>query len=268
MHKNKFHCNITIINGIYKSKIIIVIVTFILFLCFQSLYSYNYETNHNANYDSLFIGKYDSLTDYKLDYKAKWTYQPGIDIFFRKKLKWESAETADKISDFLIYGVSLPSIFITPTLSDRNYSKLLLVNLEVFAVNSIVTFLTKQITARERPGIAYGTYSVEQLKADSYMSFFSGHASYSFSTSSSGAYILSDAYPNHKTVIWITSLSLAAFTSYLRIAADKHYFTDVITGAIVGTAIGYLTPYIQRKTVFPEQNLKDRNIYFNFSFCF
>jgi len=32
------------------------------------------------------------------------------------------------------------------------------------------------------------------------------------------------------------------FTGYLRIAADKHYFSDVAIGAAVGTAIGFIIP--------------------------
>ena len=44
---------------------------------------------------------------------------------------------------------------------------------------------------------------------------------------------------NSKT-IWTTSLGLATLTGYFRIAADKHYFTDIIAGAMVGTLVGYL----------------------------
>ena len=37
----------------------------------------------------------------------------------------------------------------------------------------------------------------------------------------------------------IIAILLAAFPAYLRIAADKHYFTDVLTGAIIGSTIAY-----------------------------
>ena len=40
-----------------------------------------------------------------------------------------------------------------------------------------------------------------------------------------------------------SGLSMAAFTGYLRIAADKHYLSDVLTGAIVGSAVGFVVPY-------------------------
>ena len=32
---------------------------------------------------------------------------------------------------------------------------------------------------------------------------------------------------------------MALIPGYLRIAADKHYFSDVLTGALIGTGIAY-----------------------------
>ena len=39
-------------------------------------------------------------------------------------------------------------------------------------------------------------------------------------------------------------VSLATVTGLLRIASDKHYATDVVVGALVGSAIGYAVPTI------------------------
>ena len=33
-------------------------------------------------------------------------------------------------------------------------------------------------------------------------------------------------------------------TGYLRIASDRHYFTDVMAGAVVGTAVGVGVPFL------------------------
>jgi hypothetical protein len=46
-------------------------------------------------------------------------------------------------------------------------------------------------------------------------------------------------------------LSLAAATGYLRIAADSHYFSDVLVGAAVGTAVGLLVPHLLHKERVP-----------------
>jgi membrane-associated phospholipid phosphatase len=41
-------------------------------------------------------------------------------------------------------------------------------------------------------------------------------------------------------------LTLAATTATLRMIADKHYFTDVLVGAAVGSAAGFLVPHLHR----------------------
>src|SRR4029077_11064630 len=42
--------------------------------------------------------------------------------------------------------------------------------------------------------------------------------------------------------IWIGGVGLAGSTGYLRVAADRHFLTDVLVGAAVGTAVGTLMP--------------------------
>jgi len=44
-------------------------------------------------------------------------------------------------------------------------------------------------------------------------------------------------------LIWAVGLAAAAMVGYLRIAADQHYFTDVLVGAAAGSAIGFAVPY-------------------------
>ena len=43
---------------------------------------------------------------------------------------------------------------------------------------------------------------------------------------------------------WGVGGAVAAVTAYLRIAADKHWLTDVIVGAVVGAGIGFAVPYV------------------------
>ncbi|HWU88399.1 MAG TPA: phosphatase PAP2 family protein, partial [Kofleriaceae bacterium] len=43
-------------------------------------------------------------------------------------------------------------------------------------------------------------------------------------------------------VIWCAGLSIAATTAYLRMAADRHYFTDVIAGSAAGALGAVLIP--------------------------
>ena len=44
--------------------------------------------------------------------------------------------------------------------------------------------------------------------------------------------------------VWAAGLTLAALTGYLRLAADKHYVSDVLAGTAVGAAVGWAVPYL------------------------
>ncbi len=44
--------------------------------------------------------------------------------------------------------------------------------------------------------------------------------------------------------IWGAGLSLAVATAYLRIAADRHYASDVTVGAAIGSLTGFAVPYL------------------------
>ncbi|MBU1241038.1 phosphatase PAP2 family protein, partial [Myxococcota bacterium] len=46
---------------------------------------------------------------------------------------------------------------------------------------------------------------------------------------------------------YVINGTLAAAVAYLRIAGDKHYFSDVLTGAAIGTVMGVLVPLLHKK---------------------
>ena len=48
-------------------------------------------------------------------------------------------------------------------------------------------------------------------------------------------------------ILWGSSLTVAAMTSYARVKAGKHYPTDIIASAVVGFAIGYMIPTLHKK---------------------
>lgn len=79
-------------------------------------------------------------------------------------------------------------------------------------------------------------------------SFYSGHTTLAFATATFSAAILSDYYPQTR---WASRtgkglLLTAVGVGCLRYAAGAHYPTDVLVGAVVGSAIGYLVPRLHR----------------------
>jgi membrane-associated phospholipid phosphatase len=127
----------------------------------------------------------------------------------------------------------------------------------------VITFLlalhttSNVVMSRERPyGRTCGGPGEDDLPADSglcdspgrYYSWFSGHASQSFANAAlicmNHAYL--DLYGGGAADLapCLAGLAFAGATAVLRIVGDMHYTTDVITGAIMGTGVGVLLPYL------------------------
>ncbi|MFO1469716.1 MAG: phosphatase PAP2 family protein [Turneriella sp.] len=115
-------------------------------------------------------------------------------------------------------------------------------------VTGVITQVAKFSVARGRPFAYYGNdYSSPDGRL---FSFFSGHTSYSFALALSSAMLLSPA--NHilstAPAFMLPPCSLQRCRAICAFAADKHYLTDVLTGAIVGSAIAYGITRMQLNT--------------------
>ncbi len=174
-----------------------------------------------------------------------------LDITFRSKMLWEGEkqEQARIWSDRLIYGVSLSSLVWGPLLA-ADHELAALINMEVFAVNSLLTNLVKIGSGRERPYHYFHTRS-PQGPVD-FASFFSGHSSVAFSQAVTNGILLSEAYPDQEALIWTSLMTTAGITAYLRVAGDMHYFTDIVVGAGVGSLIAWSITQFEMKRF--EQN--------------
>jgi len=109
---------------------------------------------------------------------------------------------------------------------------------------------------------------------ESRRSFPSGHASWAFSSAVFFATVYSDYYPNSKwkNYIWGGALLTASSVAYFRVGAGAHFPTDVLAGAVVGSAVGYLIPYLHRKntdsdlTFLPRYQERQFQLSMNYSF--
>ena len=203
--------------------------------------------------------EYDLFGDYL--FKSKKANDPNtIDQYFRNKMVWEpkNLNKASLSSDFILYGLVLGSIPSVPFLIDKdNYVAIVLANIEVLAINGFITDIIKLSVGRQRPASFYNTRDEGK---DSFKSFFSGHTSSAFAIGTSTAMMLSKEYPEKKTLIWGSIYTLASATGYFRIAADKHYLTDVLVGAIVGSSVGYFTQnFISKSYLSIDVNSEDVN---------
>lgn len=117
------------------------------------------------------------------------------------------------------------------------------------AINSVVA----GAAGRERPyANGYCTRSPERESSDCqgnnrFRSFFSGHATAAFTmaalTCTHHAELPLYGGGPGEAIPCATSVALASGVSILRVAADQHYATDVLTGAAFGTLSGIAIPY-------------------------
>lgn len=166
-------------------------------------------------------------------------------------IEWgDRSDVAQKIT---VYSALL--VTTAPPLVRGRWSQALTVTVmfaEAYAIMGGVTYLTKVAAARKRPYL-YNTDLTpeERLRAedDPRSSFFSGHAASAFTAAVFLSKVFGDVHGRSvwPALVWASSLSLAAYTSLARVKAGVHFPTDVITGAAVGFAIGYLVPVLHRK---------------------
>jgi membrane-associated phospholipid phosphatase len=128
-----------------------------------------------------------------------------------------------------------------------------LIDLETLAITGTVQGVTNVLVSRERPyGRDCGSSELPDNSLDCdgstrYRSFFSGHSSFSFT---SAALICVHHFENELLGSPWDALScaggyaVAASTATFRVVGDVHYASDVITGALIGTVIGYGVPLL------------------------
>ncbi len=128
-----------------------------------------------------------------------------------------------------------------------------LIDLETLAVSGAVQGMTNVLVSRERPyGRDCGSAelpadAIDCANAGHYRSFFSGHSAFSFT---SAALICVHHFKNELIGAPWDALScaggyaVATTTATFRVVSDMHYATDVLTGALMGTLVGYGVPLL------------------------
>jgi membrane-associated phospholipid phosphatase len=116
---------------------------------------------------------------------------------------------------------------------------------ETLTANWALNSLAKVLFARPRP-YTHGPARDDAGKdpSDRYVSFYSGHSSISFASATAGSYLFAEGATDQasRVAFWGTEFALAAATANLRVIAGKHYYSDVLVGALVGSGLGIVIP--------------------------
>ena len=239
-----------------KSTVPVIILFNILLL--SPLFSQPKDADYFITYGGMAVVLSSQLfQDYLSPAQPGWTETNRFDLFFRDKLKWSdpNIHIAHKLSNVLLWGFLIPATFWAPELGDYKYNEHLLLNMEVLAVAGFLVASTKFITGRQRP-YAHFHIKTDADPSEDNISFFSGHSTLTFAAATSTSMMLQDKYHSNSGWLWGSTLTLAALTGYLRIAADRHYMSDVLTGAVIGTLTAYLITKNQKRNYFESRKSK------------
>jgi undecaprenyl-diphosphatase len=110
----------------------------------------------------------------------------------------------------------------------------------------------KTLIARARPYLyAEGYPDDSDTREDWFDSFPSGHTSMAFAGAGFASYTFAAYFPDSpwRWVVIGGSYGFALSTAILRVASGSHFASDVIVGALVGSAVGFVVPMLHRVRV-------------------
>lgn len=184
---------------------------------------------------------------------CRWCSVDAVDAGVRDALVWRDTTAADTISNIAgfalmpLVSVGFDSLAAAHQRALGNVPEDALLIAEAGVVAADVTQLTKWLVGRERPFV-HALRPEEKPRtaqpSDNNLSFISGHTTEAFALAAASATIGAMRGYRWAPLAWSVGGAVAATTGYLRIAADKHWLTDVVMGMVVGIGIGVAVPYV------------------------
>jgi hypothetical protein len=182
-----------------------------------------------------------------------WCNVDDIDAQARSALVWSDtagAETISNVTGFILApmaAVGLNAVAAAHEGATGNVPEDTLLIAEAGVIAADVDQMTKLLVGRERPfvhALAPDEKPLTFHSSDNNLSFYSGHTTETFALATASGTIGEMRGYRWAPLAWGVGGALAAATAYLRIAADKHWLSDVVVGAVVGAGIGFLVPYL------------------------
>ncbi len=175
--------------------------------------------------------------------------ESSVNRFDRSAISHYST-TANTASD-AVYGVAViaPCLLFTDEAMRNDWQTIAVMYGETMEWFVATTLIAKGTVQRIRPYVYNSNVTMdEKYSRESQESFFSAHSTIAFASAVFVSTIYGAYHPDSewKPYIWTGSLLTASAFSYLRYAAGQHYPSDILVGAIVGSALGYAIPWLHQ----------------------
>ena len=157
-------------------------------------------------------------------------------------------------------ALSMPALLaLTP---DSEWLTLGTMYLETLLLTNGIKEWAKLLVYRARPYMYFDGYPQDKLEdGDWNCSFPSGHTSLAFAGAAFTTMVFCRCFPTSdwQYVVAGVSFGIAAITGCLRMASGNHFLTDVLAGAIIGTACGFAVPHMHTETFYDKFQKKSGN---------
>jgi membrane-associated phospholipid phosphatase len=181
-----------------------------------------------------------------VDEESRWESEL---LPFDESVKANMSMRAARLADGLVaVTVTAPLVAQASGGFNEELGERALIYGETLAVTFALNNAAKHLVQRPRPY----TYNpsdearahVREEGKDSRLSFYSGHAATAFAAAVAGSYLYAaeSDQVRSRAALWGVELALATATASFRVRAGKHFYSDVIAGAVLGAGAGWLIP--------------------------
>jgi|SRR5690554_4235020 len=150
----------------------------------------------------------------------------------------------------MVMGILAPFVLLSDKKIRQQSKYILPIGIETFMMSFAITSMTKELVQRTRPYVYYDDVPMsEKIRKDARASFFSGHTSMTATGTFFSAMVYTQMHPNSKwkPLVWTGAAAFPLGVGLLRYSGGKHYWTDILTGYLVGATIGVLVPHLHKK---------------------
>lgn len=202
--------------------------------------------NGIIGFTALSIGNsYKALTSQEIDRLS----QESINWFDRSAI-YKYSDRVDEVSNILVsLCTTAPVLLLTDKKVRSDWTTFSLMYFETVTFATLVQLIGKRGVERIRPFVYNPDVTLEKKTTkEAQRSFFSGHSTMAFASSVFLSTVYDDYFPNSTWTpyIFYVSLATASVIGYMRYESGRHFPTDILTGAFLGSAIGYLVPILHR----------------------
>lgn len=182
----------------------------------------------------------------------------AIDDLFRTTFRLSPDSAVETISDVFGYGVGPVTgiaLAISVAAHDGRVNEApenLLLIVEATLTYAVLQQGLTALVPRERPAVhaepSPGRESSLQ-RHSSLESFPGGHNGLAFAVAAAGGTVATLRGYRLAPLVWIVGGAIGLVTTYLRMAADRHYFTDLTAGAALGIGSGIAIPLLFHRPI-------------------